>query len=42
MLMDALPKDCKWIIGRDFNMTERPGDKSYDCGRAISDLERGT
>ena len=42
MLMDALPKDCEWIIGGDFNMTERPGDKSYDCGRAIRDLERGT
>ena len=42
MLMDALPKECEWIIGGDFNMTERPGDKSHDCGRAISDLERGT
>lgn len=42
MLMDALPKDCEWLIGGDFNMTKRPGDKSYDCGRPISGLERGT
>jgi endonuclease/exonuclease/phosphatase family metal-dependent hydrolase len=26
----------------DFNMTKRPEDKSHDCGRAISDLERFT
>jgi exonuclease III len=39
---ESLPKDCKWLFGGDFNMTERPQDKSNDCGRAISDLERFT
>ena len=29
-----------WIIGGDFDMTERLEDKSNDCKRAISDLER--
>ena len=42
IMIDALPKDCEWIIGGDFNMTERIYDKSIDCGRAISDLERYT
>ena len=42
ILVDSLPKDCEWIIGGDFNMTERPEDKSHDCGRAISELERFT
>ena len=41
-LVDSLPKDCEWIIGGDFNMTERPEDKSHGCGRTISDLERYT
>lgn len=36
----ALTKDCSWVIGRDFNMTKKPEDKSHDCGRLISDLER--
>ena len=40
IMVDSLPKNCEWIIGGDFNMTERPNDKSNDCGRAISDLER--
>ena len=42
IMVDALPKDCKWIFfgGGNFNMMERPYDKSTDCGRAISDLER--
>ena len=39
ILVDELPKDCEWILGGDFNMTERPGDKSHDCGREISSLE---
>ena len=42
LLVDALPKDCEWIIGGDFNMTERPEDKSHGCGRTISDLESYT
>ena len=42
IMVDALPKDCDWIIGGDFNMTERAQDKSRDCGRAISDVERLT
>lgn len=42
LMMEPLPKDCDWIVGGDFNMTERPQDKSNDCGRAISELERGT
>lgn len=39
LMTHNLPRDCKWIIGGDFNMIERLGDKSNDCGRAISDLE---
>lgn len=35
-----LPKDCKWVIWGDFNMTERSSDKSNACGRAIKFLER--
>ena len=42
LMMESLPKDCDWIVGGDFNMTERPHDKSNDCGRAISELERNT
>lgn len=39
IMVDALPKDCEWIFGGDFNMIERPQDKSNDCGRGISDPE---
>ena len=39
IMVDALPKDCEWIIGGDFKMTERSQDKSNDYGRGISDLE---
>ena len=42
IMVKSLPKDCKWIIYEDFTMTERAQDKSHDCGRAISDLERLT
>lgn len=42
IMVDGLPKDYEWIFGGDFNMTERPQDKSNDCERAISDLERFT
>ena len=42
IMVDFFPKNCEWIIGGDFNMTERPQDKSNDCGWAISDLERFT
>lgn len=38
-MIDSLPKDCEWIIGIDFNMTERREDKSNDCGRTISEVE---
>ena len=30
--------DSRW----DFNITERPEDKSHDCGRTISGLEKLT
>lgn len=42
IMVESLPKDCEWIISGDFNMTERAQDKSNDCGRAISDIERLT
>ena len=42
IMINALPKDYKWILGGDFDMTERPEDKSNDCGRAISILEKFT
>ena len=41
-MMDALPKDCEWVIGGDFNMTERREDKSNDCGRVINAVEKMT
>lgn len=41
-MVDSLPKDFDWILGGDFNMTKRTQDKSKNCGRAISDLERFT
>ena len=41
-MLDALPKDCEWIMGGDFNMTEMLHDKSKDCGRSINDLEKFT
>ena len=37
-MMDALPKDCEWVIGGDFNMTERRQDKSNDCEKTISEV----
>ena len=40
--IDLLPNDCEWIIGGDFNMTEMAQDKSNNCGRAISKVERVT
>lgn len=39
-MVDFLFKNYAWNFGGDFNMIERPYDKSNDCGRAISDLER--
>ena len=42
LMTHNLPKDCDWIIGGDFNMTERPEDKSHDCGRAINGLKKIT
>ena len=42
IMVHALPKDCEWILGGDFNMTVRPQGKSNDCGRGINDLERFT
>ena len=42
IMVESLPKDCEWIICGDFNMTEMTQDKSHDCGRTISDLERLT
>ena len=41
-MMDALRKDYEWVIGGDSNMTERRQDKSNDCGRAISEVEKLT
>ena len=42
LMMESLLNDCDWIVGGNFNITERPYDKSNDCGHALSDLERGT
>ena len=41
-IMKLLPKDCDWILGGDFNLTERREDKSNDCRRGISDIEKLT
>lgn len=38
-MVNPLLKDYNWIIEGDLNMTERPNDKSNDCGRTINDLE---
>ena len=40
IMMESLPRDCKWILGGDFNMMERQKNKSNDCGREINDLEK--
>lgn len=40
IMNNTLPKDCKWIIAGDINMTKQLSDKPNDCGRNISDLER--
>lgn len=42
IMIVALPKDCEWYLRGDFNMTGRLEDKSNDCGRVISNLERFT
>ena len=42
LMADSLPKDCEWIIRGYLNMTERAENKSHDCGRAISGLEKIT
>lgn len=42
LMADNLPKDCDWVIRGDFNMTERPEDKSHACGRKIIGLEKST
>lgn len=42
IMMESLLNDCDWIIGRNYNMTERPHDKSNDCGHAISEIEKST
>jgi hypothetical protein len=41
-MMELLPRDCDWILGGDFNMTEKREDKSNDCGCGISDLQKLT
>ena len=41
-MMKLLPKDCDWILGGDFNLTERKEDKSNDCRRGISDIKKLT
>ena len=40
LMADNLPKDCDWIIGGDFNMTKRSEDKSHDCERKITGVEK--
>lgn len=42
LMVENLPKDCDWIIGGNFNMTEHPEDKFHDCGRRTSGLEKST
>lgn len=39
LITNNLPKDCDWIVGGDFNKTERPNDKSNDYRRTITDLK---
>lgn len=39
-MVDALSKDCEWILRGDLNMRDKPKDKSNDYGRAIKNLER--
>lgn len=41
-MIDFPPKDCEWIIKKNFNVTEKPEDKNIESGRAINDLERYT
>jgi hypothetical protein len=39
-LLHTLPRDCKWILGGDWNFVEYRGDKSSSCGRVVIDSER--
>ena len=32
VMMDSLPKDCGWLIGSKFNMTDCPEYKPSECG----------
>ena len=41
-MIESFPNGCDWIVGGNFNMTERSHDKSNYCGRVISELERNT
>ena len=41
-MMEFLLKDCDCIIGRTFNITERPEDKFNDHSHAISKVEKTT
>ena len=38
-MIDFLAKYYDWIVRKNFNMTERPQDKSNDCSRAINERE---
>lgn len=39
-MLKSLPKDYEWIIGRDFDISERTQGKSKDRGKIISSLQR--
>jgi hypothetical protein len=39
-ILNNLPRSCRWILRRDFNMVETSIDKSSQCGRLINGSER--
>lgn len=39
-LLEILPRDCRWMLARDWNMVLNPEDKFSRNGRTISELEK--
>ncbi len=39
-MVKFLPKDCKWILARDWNMVEAKKDKFNNRGRFMSQFEK--
>jgi hypothetical protein len=38
-LIISLPNACRWVVAGNFNMVERSGDKTSQCGKIIPQRE---